>query len=150
MVLREGTPKHRQNTIFLHRLDMNRRERKLDSRIRWMTRDIQETDSCYEYVIDRERQRDFERWSKKAKKHLPDLARRVFALGDKTYSGCGFHYMLEARLGRVIIDLNHIGLERRNYMERFAERLGIELNYQALFRDVVKIEKEIENDDNSK
>jgi hypothetical protein len=125
---------------------MNRRERKLDSRIRWMTRDIPEDDSCYEYAIDRERQRDFERWQKKAKPYLPDLARRVFALRDKMYSGCGFHYVLEARLGGVIHSLNHIGRERLDYIERLAERMHIEMNFQSLFREVVKIEKEIQND----
>lgn len=48
----------------------------------------------------------FDRWRAHLYYHLPSLAKRVFALRDFFYTGCGFHYDLEAELGYVIAKVN--------------------------------------------
>jgi len=50
--------------------------------------------------------RDHYEWRKKVNPELPKLAARVFALRDKTYPGCGFHWSLERLLGTVISNIN--------------------------------------------
>lgn len=46
--------------------------------------------------------RKWEAWRKRANKRMPELAARVFALREKGYPGCGFHYAMEGQLGLLI------------------------------------------------
>lgn len=48
---------------------------------------------------------DFKEWRAAARDTLPDVASRVFALRGKPYAGHGFHYAMEAQLGRWIINI---------------------------------------------
>ena len=41
-------------------------------------------------------------WRKRVARNLPEWAARTFALRNKSYLGCGFHYGLEKQLGSVI------------------------------------------------
>ena len=52
------------------------------------------------------------------KESLPDLSLRVFALRNKFYTGCGFHYTLESSLGWLMTTLNSFDNEYRKVWEQ--------------------------------
>lgn len=54
----------------------------------------------------RREDQEYHAWQRRLAKDLPDLARRVFALRDRLYMGCGVHYGLEKSLGQVITIAN--------------------------------------------
>lgn len=70
-------------------------------------------------------------WRKRAARNMPALATRIFALRDKMYQGCGFHWCMERDLGRLIARLN-------DYDSPFdaAQRLGTEVALEMLYREV--------------
>lgn len=45
---------------------------------------------------------EFNAWRKAIAESLPSITSRVFALRNKSYLGCGFHWGMEKRLGAVI------------------------------------------------
>ena len=120
----------------------------LDRRIKWVTRDLDDKDpnqlDTIRYLVDREESRLFEKWKDKVKKHLPSLAKRVFALRKKRYEGCGFHYELEARLGQTIMDLNKVPYYS-NQQERIGIRVAIKVNTHFLFKEIKKAELSSKN-----
>lgn len=129
-------------------MSSNFRQKFLEARIRIMTKNRNEaTDipGAREAAIQREEDRDFERWKTKIKKRLPELAQRVFALRNEHYNGCGFHYDLETKLGRVIYDTSNTeGYYRiRDGIERLTFRIALDLNVRYLFRNINRAEKEI-------
>lgn len=75
-------------------------------------------------------------WRKRVNSHLPDLMGRVFALRDKHYSGCGFHYSLESLAGKVLHLVNTQDIERD-----VAGQLIDEILVEDLFRRVAQAEK---------
>lgn len=46
-------------------------------------------------------------WRKKIREELPKLAIRIFALRNKSYNGCGFHYSLEKLIGYLLWKANN-------------------------------------------
>jgi hypothetical protein len=100
-------------------------------------------DDMKAYLVDREEERAHERWRRRAKEHLPELARRVFALRGIGYNGCGFHYTVEALLGKVILALSQPNMKREDYQSRMASRCVDRVLVRGLFADLNKIEKNI-------
>lgn len=82
----------------------------------------------------------FNVWRRKVNKRIPALAQRIFALRDKHYMGCGFHYGMEASLGSVIKELN---THDRTYYGKDAigSRIVLEVIVEGLFADVKKAEQ---------
>lgn len=56
--------------------------------------------------IERKEMLEYREWADKLNERIPELASRVFTLRKKHYEGCGFHYLLEKRLGFIINFLN--------------------------------------------
>jgi hypothetical protein len=57
-------------------------------------------------TIDPEKAKKHYDWRRRINKHVPRLATRVFALRGKSYMGCGYHYAMESRLGKMIARMN--------------------------------------------
>lgn len=85
------------------------------------------------------RDREYEEWVKKQLVIIPELASRVFALRNKPYMGCGFHYDMEKRLGDVISRLNNVDYYQ-NPNEIFMFRICTEVLLKALLKSVAEAE----------
>lgn len=83
--------------------------------------------------------KEFNKWRKKVGKTLPDLAFRVFALRDKGYMGCGFHWYVEKELGYIISVMNDFNNGYREY----TSRVTVEVKYKLFIKNLKKIENEI-------
>ena len=46
--------------------------------------------------------KEFDKWCEEVNKQLPELSQRIFALRTKKYTGAGFSYALEAKLGKLM------------------------------------------------
>src|SRR5271168_2971623 len=84
-------------------------------------------------VASPEETRAFYEWRQPIHKALPDLARRVFDLGNKFYYRCGFHYELEQRLGQVIVMTT-----RFNTPVLVTHPMAHELNYEIFIESLVQ------------
>lgn len=84
--------------------------------------------------------KEFHKWRGRVVAKLPDLAARVFALRGKAYPGHGFHYYMEARLGRVISGVTDPTRMPLGTQERIAERLILQIVVEELFRDLAAAE----------
>lgn len=92
------------------------------------------------WEADRKADREWEKWRRRAAQRLPTLAARVFALGNKPYMGCGLHYALVSRLGRMITEVGdptRSALERK---ERYANRLITQVVFEALHTELLEAE----------
>lgn len=49
---------------------------------------------------------EFTKWRARVADSMPTIAARVFALRDKMYAGCVFHYGMEKELGVCLAGLN--------------------------------------------
>ena len=78
----------------------------------------------------------YDKWNKEALKQLPELSVRTFALRDVHYCGKGFHYALEAQLGKVINYLNN--------PEEYPVDLSCELIHEVVFEGFIKTLQEAE------
>jgi hypothetical protein len=76
--------------------------------------------------------RDFNEWRKEIGKLLPSLANRVFALRNKMYYGCGFHWALEKDLGWIINVMNDFDKSYRDMMERIVVKVRYDNFLQTL------------------
>jgi hypothetical protein len=72
-------------------------------------------------------------WRKRVNAHLPTLAARVFALRDKSYMGCGFHYGLEKQLGSLIAWVNDYD-NPLTFSTRIRDELGLGFLLRGLLR----------------
>lgn len=95
--------------------------------------------SSGDIAYQRYRQRQFYVWRKQVNKHIPELARRIFALRSAYYRGCGFHYSMEGNLGGVIRQLNDFDTPWD-----VSRQMVLKVSIAGLFRDVVKAEKSME------
>jgi hypothetical protein len=92
---------------------------------------------------------EYKDWAKDAKYQLlTDLAPRVAKLGRSFYSGCGFHYALEERIGRVMLDLAKFHWQpTANWCENIEADQQTAMMNQILFDflidDIVKCESRI-------
>jgi len=77
--------------------------------------------------IDRERQ--------EMRDAMPALAARVFALRNASYYGCGFHYAMEARLGKLLAALNNFDTDIEN-----AIHIIHKVSFRSLVADIRKAE----------
>lgn len=75
-------------------------------------------------------------WRKEVNKKLPDLSQRVFALRKGGYTGCGFHYDLEATLGKVI----HMVNSSNEFPKELPDILLQEVIYEGLLDSIKKAE----------
>lgn len=85
--------------------------------------------------------KEYKKWRERAKKGLPALAVRVFALREKSYIGCGFHYDLEAQLGWMIFILN----SPDHFAKDFPTAIIQEITLEGVYKDVTRIENELKN-----
>lgn len=79
---------------------------------------------------------DFNNWRKEIGELLPSLATRVFALRNKMYYGCGFHWALEKDLGYIINVMNDFNKGYRDIMERIV----VEVRYESFLKTLEKAE----------
>ena len=79
---------------------------------------------------------DFNNWRKEIGELLPSLATRVFALRNKMYYGCGFHWALEKDLGYIINVMNDFDKGYRDIMERIV----VEVRYESFLKTLEKAE----------
>jgi len=90
----------------------------------------------------------FHEWQLEKTKELPDLARRVFALRNSHYSGCGFHYSLERLLGNVIasvMDYERLATIGKEEKEKMAHSLISEVLYEELIDRLAIAETQCQN-----
>ena len=74
-------------------------------------------------MSDDKRIEEFLKWRRRVSKDLPNLSNRVFALRGKAYSGCGFGYELEGRLGNVIMSIHCIDIKTFNNMSMLITKI---------------------------
>lgn len=89
-------------------------------------------------------------WRKKAQKLLlTDAAPRIAKLGESFYTGCGFHYSLEQRLGKLIESLALPWQPSANHLDKLdlwipsIRRVGV----TSLMESIAKAEQSITNPD---
>lgn len=90
--------------------------------------------------------KNFTKWRKRVNKRLPELASRVFALRGTGYTGCGSHWSLEKRLGRVIIEINDY--DTRDYyhgQNAFTNQINLEVAVEMLYKDVKEAEDSLKD-----
>ena len=93
-------------------------------------------------MITPEQDHKYESWVEESLKLLPDLAARVFALRNKSYMGCGYHYALEEKLGKVICNLNNTDYYRKDDKGVIAFRCCTRVLLKVLIDGIEKAEKE--------
>lgn len=81
-------------------------------------------------------------WRNKVNERLPNISCRVFELRKKFYSGCGFHYGLEALLGKVIHMINNYDMNCYHGIEGISNQIINRVLVEELFNKVQKIENE--------
>ena len=81
----------------------------------------------------------FNKWRKRAYNRLPEISSKVFALRNKHYLGCGFHWSLEKTLGYCI---THICNYDRSYND-WSENSIIQIKFEGLMKDIKDIEKRL-------
>lgn len=77
-------------------------------------------------------------WRRSITKGLPEIAMRVFALREKMYRGCGFHYSLERTLGRVIAFANTVDDE-----PSFSATITDQMAYETLLEHLTASETSV-------
>jgi hypothetical protein len=90
----------------------------------------------------RRAEKAYEEWSRRASARMPQLAARVFALRDKGYPGCGYHYAMEAALGKLIAricdptSIDYHDPKKPVWVQHMASRIHL----RALIRDIWRAE----------
>ena len=92
---------------------------------------------AHEAYIEREYQRDYDKWVKKVNEHLPDLSARVFSLRNKN-SGSR---ELESLLGKVIHEIRNVHQFHVDLGDRTAHRIVVKILVEELFKDLNNAEK---------
>lgn len=83
--------------------------------------------------------KEYIKWRERAARSLPSISIRVFALRKQSYSGCGFHYLLERQLGIAISSVQNVNREAFECMQMILTKLVV----TQLYKDVISIEREI-------
>lgn len=99
-------------------------------------------------------QQDWESWRNRIRARLPELAHLVFALRARLYSGCGFHYDMERRLGGVMAQVNDF-VNRRELADWICLKVSVEMLFKSIAlaeRSAAKLERlrKGENDDGNR
>jgi hypothetical protein len=85
--------------------------------------------------------KEFSAWREAEAEKLPALVARVFALRDRMYSGRGFHWSFEKRLGSIMHSLNdyddHTFYGEAGWMKQVVCKTALE----ALVEQVDRAEK---------
>jgi hypothetical protein len=89
-------------------------------------------------MTEQEKLNAFNDWRKEIGKGLPELANRVFALRNKGYTGCGFHWTLEKDLGYIISVMNDFD----NRYSNMIDQIVIKIKYQSFIYTLEKAEGE--------
>jgi hypothetical protein len=83
--------------------------------------------------------RAFNKWRKRVKASLPGLSKRVFALRNCMYMGCGFQWSIqwsiEKSLGYVIHDICNF-----DKYHDISEQIILRVCVEGLYKDVKKAE----------
>jgi len=85
----------------------------------------------------------YERWAKRANNQIPNLASRIFALRNKNYVGCVFHYSIERSLGTILVKLNNYDDCPPTNLYMMQHRIVMKVSLNQLFEDVVNAENTI-------
>jgi len=92
----------------------------------------------------------YDKWRIRANKHLPELARRVFALRNVHYNGCGFHWGMERTLGFLIwkmSDFDDCQIDPKDVLMR---HIVLEVKMNGLFKNIVAAEKSTTHEERKK
>ena len=92
----------------------------------------------------------YDKWRIRANKHLPELARRVFALRNVHYNGCGFHWGMERTLGFLIwkmSDFDDCQIDPKDVLMR---HIVLEVKMNGLFKNIVAAEKSTTHEEEKK
>ncbi|QRE77361.1 hypothetical protein [Methylobacterium aquaticum] len=92
------------------------------------------------YAAEEEARKAHSEWMDRLSKGLPELAARVFALRGELYMGCGFHWSLESRLGRVITIATNVDADVWHGKNAFANRIVDKVVVNQFYKDVARIE----------
>jgi hypothetical protein len=89
---------------------------------------------------------EFNNWRTNATKNLlTNIGPRIASLGETGYMGCGFHYDMEIRFGKLIAALAYPWQPCANHCEKITNEIAnniiSEVIYEALLEDVDKAEK---------
>ena len=82
----------------------------------------------------------YKRWANRANNQIPNLASRIFALRNKNYLGCGFHYSMERSLGIILAKLNNYDDCPPTSLYMMQHRIVMKVSLNQLFKDVVDAE----------
>jgi hypothetical protein len=95
------------------------------------------------YAVQQKVKREFKAYLKGIAARLPELSARTFALRDKMYSGCGFHWSLERSLGKLIVAANDY--ENGDYWKEgrdgMAARIMVEVGFETFIESLEEFEK---------
>lgn len=89
---------------------------------------------------------EFNSWRTNATKNLlTNIGPRIASLGETGYMGCGFHYDMEIRFGKLIASLAYPWQPSANHCEKITDEIAsniiTEVLYEGLLEDVDKAEK---------
>ena len=85
-------------------------------------------------------QRRFEKFRNGVQRCCPELARRVFVVGQRFYMGCGFHYGMAAELGTVIHRAFSDRIDFWHGKDALAERITFKVLVEGLHRNIKQAE----------
>lgn len=92
-------------------------------------------------MIGVQQNRVFTRWRNRAVNSMPSLAARVFALRDKFYIGCGFHWGLEKDFGVCLFRLNNYDDgEIYHGKNAWADQIALQVRVTGIHKQVAKAE----------
>lgn len=90
----------------------------------------------------------FNKWREKAKDILlTDIGPRIANLGHSGYMGCGFHYDMEIRFGKLIAKLAFPWQPCANHCDKISDDIAgnilSQVIYEGILEDVKKAEKSV-------
>lgn len=94
-----------------------------------------------EYLAIRQRDNEFTTWRRRTNDGIPALASRIFALRERMYMGCGFHWSMEHTLGRILAMLNDFDNGGfYNTREAIALQIALQVATERLYASVAQAE----------
>ncbi len=99
-----------------------------------------------EKPIDLKRQQNdaYTKWRRIVEELLPELSKRIFALREHGYMGCGFHWALERDLGYAIAKVcDYDDGDIYHSKDAFAHQIVIQVRVRQTFERLAKIEDEL-------
>ncbi len=92
---------------------------------------------------------DFNKWQIKVKNNLlENIGPRIAKLGKTGYYGCGFHYGMEQRFGKLIVSLSLPWQPCANHLDKISDDITnniiTEVLYDGLLEDVEEAEKTVD------